>query len=64
MKTTERETSRTAPTTMTAATCSGRDASVRSSSDMLVHLLRELVRRKRCDAPPARITAVTRRNEG
>ena len=64
VKITGRATSRTAPTTMTVATCSGSEASTRSSSGSPSNCSASLSGRKRRDAPPARTTAVTRRNEG
>jgi hypothetical protein len=59
---TGRATSRTGPTT-TTITCSGRDASARSRSGWLSTCSANLSGGKRCDAPPARTTAVTRGNE-
>ena len=63
VKITARATLRAAPTT-TIATCSGNEASVRSSSGLPSTCSASLSGAKRCDSPPARTTAVTRRSEG
>ena len=64
VKTTGRVTSRGAPTTMTVVTWSGSEASTWSSSGSPSNRSASLSGRKRRDAPPARTTAVTRRNKG
>jgi hypothetical protein len=63
VKITGRATSRTGPTTTTVKSC-GREASARSSNGSSPTSSSSLSGGKRCDAPPARTTAVTRRNEG
>ena len=64
VKMTRWATSRTAPTMMTVVTCSGSEASTWSNSGSPSNCSASLSGRKRRDAPPARTTAVTRRNKG